>query len=125
MLWIDLLGLSRAHAEGGSVEAPHIVDYAGGERIAAADLIRRRVIVCLGREAVGRDLGHGAKVVAQEFPKTVTVPRAGKTAGITDNRYFVPTRHAKARSPTRPHDVIDPAQTIKFVLPGSITPTLP
>ena len=121
MLRVDLLGLSRTHAEGGGVEAPHIVDYPGGERITAADLVGRGMIECLGRETVGRDLGDAAAIVAQQFPEAVTVARAGEAAGIADNRYFIPARHWKALLPTQQHVVFDPAHNINFLLPCSIS----
>ncbi len=94
MLRIDLLGLARTHAEGGGVEAPHIVDNTRGEGIAAADLVRQRDdrSACAGKP-VGRDLGNAAAVIAQQLPEGVAVPRAREAAGITDNGYFVPTRH--------------------------------
>jgi hypothetical protein len=119
VLRIDLLGFSRTHTECRGVEAPYIVDYAGGEGIAAADLVGRGVIEGLCREAIGRDLGYAASIAMQELPKALTVLGAGEAAGIADNRYFVSTSHRKARSPTQQHVVLGPAHNIKFLLPGS------
>ena len=39
LLRIDLLGFARAHAEGGGIEAPDVVDQAGREGVGAAVLV--------------------------------------------------------------------------------------
>ena len=46
LLRIDLLGFARAHAEGGGVEAPDVVDHAGGEGVAAAALVGGGMVEC-------------------------------------------------------------------------------
>jgi len=39
LLWVDLLGFARAHAESGGIKAPHVVNQASRKGIASADLI--------------------------------------------------------------------------------------
>jgi folate-dependent phosphoribosylglycinamide formyltransferase PurN len=93
LLRVDLLGLARAHAESRRVEAPDVVDQAGGEGVAAAPLVGRRMVEGLGRETVARDPADAGAVVAQQRPKGLGVGGAGQAAGVADDGNFVPIRH--------------------------------
>lgn len=58
LLGIDLLGFAWAHAEGGGIESPDVVDQAGGEGVGAAGLVLGRMIEGGCWKAVGRHPSH-------------------------------------------------------------------
>ena len=68
MLGISLLGLARAHAERRGIKAPYVIDDAGGEGVATANLVMRGVVKGACGEAIGRDPGHAAAIVPQQLP---------------------------------------------------------
>lgn len=88
MLGIDLLGLARTHAEGGGIEAPDVVDYAGCESVAAAGLVGGGMIEGGRGKPLGIDPRHSAMVVAQNLPQLIAVARSGRATRIADNGYF-------------------------------------
>src|SRR6185369_2310958 len=88
MLWIDLLSLARAHAERCGIKAPHIVDDAGGESVAAANLVGRGVIKISRGETIRRDPAHAAAIIAQQLPQLITVSSARHATCVTDDRDF-------------------------------------
>ena len=88
MLRVDLLGLARAHAEGGGIEAPDVVDNAGSEGVAAAELVWRRMIIGLSGEAIRRYPGYAASVVPEEMPQLVALPSPRHATRIANDRDF-------------------------------------
>jgi hypothetical protein len=100
LLRIDLFGLARAHAEGRGIEAPDIVDQAGGEGVGAAGLVGGGMVVGPGGEAIRGDPADRRAVVAQQAPEAFGVVGTGQTAGIADDRDFVMHLHRRSCPPT-------------------------
>src|SRR5712672_1717356 len=73
MLRVELLGFARAHAEGGSVEPPNVVDHARGKGIASPDLVGRRMVEGLRRESVGGNPAYTGAIVPKEGPERVHI----------------------------------------------------
>jgi hypothetical protein len=112
VLRIDLLRFTRAHAEGGCVEAPDVVDHAGGEGVAPSNLVGGRVKVRLGRKTVRSDLADAATIVAKQLPEFVAVPSTREAAGVADDGDLVATCHSDACLPAYFAVVFDRTQVI-------------
>jgi hypothetical protein len=58
LLWIDLLGFSRAHAEGGRIKSPYVVEDTSSKGIATAFLVRGGVVEAVDRKSVSGDTSN-------------------------------------------------------------------
>jgi hypothetical protein len=85
LLRVDLLRFSGAHAEGGCVKSPHVVQNACGKCIAATFFVRRGMVETVNRKTVRGDPSNRAMAILQKRPKSLSVGRPRKPGGEPDD----------------------------------------
>ena len=85
LLRVHLFGLTRRHAERAGIEAPDVVEHAGGERVCPPTLGEAGMQQPLVSPTIGGNLGNRAAALGQEAPEIPNGWGSGQTTCAADD----------------------------------------